>query len=185
MSITAHPQIRIPSGTYQIDTAHSTIGFAARYAMVSKVRGTFTEFDGKAVVAENLADSTAAITIEVDSLSTHQEQRDAHLRSADFFDIENHPQITFVSTSVVPREDQLSVTGDLTIKGTTRTISIDFEHTGSARDAFGNERVGFAGFVRVNRRDWGLTWNVALEAGGVMVSENVTLELEISLIRTV
>jgi len=182
MSTTVATQL--PTGTYTIDTAHSTVGFVARHAMVTKVRGSFTEFEGTAVVAEDLTQSTAAITIKVDSINTRNEQRDGHLRSNDFFDIENHPEISFVSTSVIPNGDVLSVTGDLTIKGTTKPVTIDFEFTGSATDPFGNERVGFEGSVVVNRKEWGVNWNAALEAGGVLVSEKVTLEFDISAIKS-
>jgi len=175
---------KLATGTYTIDPAHSTIGFVARHAMVTKVRGSFTEFEGKAVVAENLADSAAEVTIKVDSIDTRNDQRDGHLRSNDFFDIANHPEIRFVSTSVVPVGDVLEVTGDLTIKGITKPVTIAFEYTGSATDPFGNERVGFEGSVVVNRKDWGVNWNAALEAGGVLVSEKVTLEFDISAIKT-
>ncbi|HET7689451.1 MAG TPA: YceI family protein [Nocardioidaceae bacterium] len=181
MSTTVATQL--PTGTYTIDTAHSTVGFVARHAMVTKVRGSFTEFEGNAVVAEDLAQSSASITIKVDSINTRNEQRDGHLRSNDFFDIENHPEISFVSTSVAPLDNGLSVTGDLTIKGTTKPVTIDFEFTGSATDPFGNQRVGFEGSVVVNRKDWGVNWNAALEAGGVLVSEKVTLEFDISAIK--
>jgi len=175
---------KLAVGTYTIDPSHSTIGFVARHAMVTKVRGSFTEFEGIAVVAENLADSTAGITIKVASVTTRNEQRDGHLLSGDFFDIETYPEIKFVSTSVVPEGDALKVTGDLTIKGVTKPVTVDFEYTGSATDPFGNERVGFEGSVVVNRKDWGVNWNAALEAGGVLVSEKVTLEFDISAIKT-
>ncbi len=174
----------IAAGTYTIDAAHSSVGFVARHAMVTKVRGSFTELEGHAVVAPELADSTAQITIKVDSINTKNEQRDGHLRSGDFFDVENFPEITFVSTSVEPRGDVLRTTGDLTIKGVTKPVTVDFEFTGSARDPFGNDRAGFEGSVVVNRKDWGLSWNAALETGGVLVSEKVTLEFDISAIRT-
>jgi len=174
---------KLATGTYTIDPSHSTIGFVARHAMVTKVRGSFNEFEGNAVVAENLADSTAQVNIVVASVTTRNEQRDGHLLSGDFFDIETYPEIKFVSTSVVPEGDALKVTGDLTIKGVTKPVTVDFEYTGSATDPFGNERVGFEGSVVVNRKDWGVNWNAALEAGGVLVSEKVTLEFDISAIK--
>jgi polyisoprenoid-binding protein YceI len=173
----------IAAGTYTIDASHSTVGFVARHAMVTKVRGSFTEFEGQAVVAENLADSTAQVSIKVASVTTRNEQRDGHLLSGDFFDIETYPEITFASTSVVPQGNVLKTTGDLTIKGVTKPVTIDFAYTGSATDPFGNERVGFEGSVVVNRKDWGVSWNAALEAGGVLVSEKVTLEFDISAIK--
>ena len=116
---------RIPTGTYNLDAAHSTIGFVARHAMVTKVRGSFTEFEGSAIVAEDLNESSAKVTIKVDSIDTRNEQRDGHLRGNDFFDIANHPEITFVSTSVVAEDHALEVTGDLTIKGVTKPVTID------------------------------------------------------------
>jgi polyisoprenoid-binding protein YceI len=174
----------IAAGTYAIDPAHSTIGFVARHAMVTKVRGSFSEFEGRAVVGEDLAESSAEVTIQVDSVNTRNEQRDGHLRSNDFLDIENHKEIRFVSTSVVPDGDTLAVTGDLTIKGVTKPVTVPFEFTGSATDPFGNERVGFEGSVVINRKDWGVNWNAALEAGGVLVSEKVTLEFDISAIKS-
>jgi polyisoprenoid-binding protein YceI len=176
---------QIPTGTYTIDTAHSTVGFVARHAMVTKVRGSFTEFEGKAVVADDPSRSSAEVTINVDSIDTRNEQRDGHLRSNDFLDVENHPQIAFVSTAVAPVGDVLRTTGDLTIKGTTKPVTIDFAYTGSATDPFGNERIGFEGSVVINRKDWGVNWNAALEAGGVLVSEKVTLEFDISAIKSV
>jgi len=175
---------KLAAGTYTIDPSHSTIGFVARHAMVTKVRGSFTEFEGQAVVGENPADSSAEVTIKVASVTTRNEQRDGHLLSGDFLDIESYPEIRFASTSVVPDGDVLKVTGDLTIKATTLPVTVDFEYAGSATDPFGNERVGFEGSVVVNRKDWGVNWNAALEAGGVLVSEKVTLEFDISAIKS-
>jgi len=177
--------LKLATGTYTVDPAHSTIGFVARHAMVTKVRGQFTEFDAAADVdGDDLAQSKVSVTIKADSIDTRNDQRDGHLRSNDFLDIENHPEITFVSGDVTPVDDDvLRVTGDLTIKGVTKPVTIDFTFEGSATDPFGNERVGFAGSVVVNRKDWGVNWNAALEAGGVLVSEKVTLEFDISAIR--
>jgi polyisoprenoid-binding protein YceI len=174
------------TGDYTVDPSHSRIGFVARHAMVTKVRGQFTDFDATAHIdAEDPRRSSASVTIKVDSIDTRNDQRDAHLRGNDFFDLAAHPEITFVSTAVEPvADDVLRVTGDLTIKGVTRPVTIDFTFEGSAVDPFGNHRVGFEGSVVVNRKDWGITWNAALEAGGVLVSEKVTLELELSAIRT-
>ena len=175
-----------PTGTYAIDPTHSRIGFVARHAMVTKVRGSFNEFTGTGFFdADNPANSRAEVTIQAASIDTRNADRDAHLRSNEFFDMETYPQITFVSTSVEPGGDgTYRVTGDLTIKGVTRPVTIEFEYTGSAVDPFGNQRIGFEGATVVNRKDWGITWNAALEAGGVLVSEKVTLEFEVSAIRT-
>jgi polyisoprenoid-binding protein YceI len=177
---------QLASGTYTVDPSHSRIGFVARHAMVTKVRGSFNEFEATAQIdAEDLTRSSAQVTIKVDSIDTRNEQRDGHLRSNDFLDIAGHPELTFVSTEVAPvSADVVRVTGDLTIKGVTRPVSIDFTYEGSAVDPFGNQRVGFEGSVVINRKDWGITWNAALEAGGVLVSDKITLELEISAIKT-
>jgi polyisoprenoid-binding protein YceI len=176
---------QLTSGTYTVDPSHSHIGFVARHAMVTKVRGSFNEFEATAQVdAEDLTRSTAQVSITVDSIDTRNEQRDGHLRSNDFLDIANHPEITFASTSVTPvSEDVVRVTGDLTIKGESRPVTVDFTFEGSAVDPFGNQRVGFEGSVVINRKDWGITWNAALEAGGVLVSDKITLEFEISAIK--
>lgn len=173
----------VPAGSYTIDTAHSQVGFTARHAMVTKVRGAFDEFDGNATVGADLADSTVNVSIKAASVNTRNEQRDAHLVSGDFLDVEAFPTLTFTSTKVEQADDGLKITGDLTIKDVTRPITIPFSYEGAATDPFGNERVGFEGSVVVNRKDFGLTWNAALEAGGVLVSDKVTLEFEISAIK--
>ncbi len=176
----------VVSGTYAVDPAHSRIGFVARHAMVTKVRGSFNEFEGSGDLnAENPANSHFELTIQANSIDTRNADRDAHLRSNDFFDMEHYPEIKFVSTEVEQVDEaNYRVTGDLTIKGVTRPVTIDFEYTGSAVDPFGNERVGFEGTTTITRKDWGVNWNVALEAGGFLVSEKVTLEFEISAIRS-
>jgi polyisoprenoid-binding protein YceI len=180
---TLHTQI--PAGTYTVDASHSHIGFVARHAMVTKVRGSFNEFSATASFdPADPAASRAEVTIDVASIDTRSEQRDGHLRSGDFFDVETYPTLRFASTQVeLADEGTLRVTGDLTIKDVTKPVTIDFEYTGTARDPFGNDRVGFEGSVVVNRKDWDLTWNAALETGGVLVSDKVTLELELSAIR--
>ena len=172
------------AGDYTIDTAHTRIGFSARHAMVTTVRGQFTEFEGTAHIdTANPSASSAKVGIRAASINTGQADRDGHLVSADFFDVETFPEITFVATDVA-RVDAATwtVTGDLTIKGVTRPVSIDFESNGSARDPFGNLRVGFEGSTTINRKDWGLTWNAALETGGVLVSEKIKLEFDVSAI---
>jgi len=174
------------SGTYTVDPSHSRIGFVARHAMVTKVRGAFNEFDATARIdGEDLGRSSVSVSIKTGSIDTRNEQRDGHLRSNDFLDIESFPEITFVSTDVVPvGTDVVRVTGDLTIKGTTRPVTVDFTYEGTATDPFGNLRVGFEGAVTINRKEWGVSWNAALEAGGVLVSEKITLEFEISAIKS-
>ncbi len=176
----------ILTGNYTVDPAHSRIGFVARHAMVTKVRGSFNEFEGSGYFdATNPANSKLQLTITAASIDTRNADRDAHLRSNDFFDMDRYPQITFASTGVEQTGDtQYRVSGDLTIKGVTRPVTINFEYTGSAIDPYGNQRIGLEGTASVNRKDWGVNWNAALEAGGVLVSEIVTLEFEVSAIRT-
>jgi polyisoprenoid-binding protein YceI len=173
------------SGDYVLDPAHSRIGFVARHAMVTKVRGSFNEFEGKGYFdAADPSRSHLEVTIKAASIDTRNADRDAHLRTNDFFDMETYPEIRFVSTAV-ERVDETTyrVSGDLTIKGVTRPVTIDFEYTGSAVDPFGNQRLGLEGTTTVNRRNWGINWNAALDAGGVLVGEKVLLEFEVSAIR--
>jgi polyisoprenoid-binding protein YceI len=179
---THSPQL---TGSYTLDPAHSRIGFVARHAMVTKVRGSFNDVAGSGYFdAEDPSRSRLEVTIQADSIDTRNADRDAHLRGNDFFDMENYPQIRFASTSVEAVDaTNYRVTGDLTIKGITQPVTIDFEYTGSATDPFGNDRIGLEGSVVVNRKDWGVNWNAALEAGGVLVSEKVTLEFEVSAVR--
>ena len=173
------------SGDYTLDVSHSRLGFSARHAMVTTVRGAFKDFDGTATIdTANPAASKVALTIDASSIDTGSADRDGHLRSGDFFDIDTHKQLSFVSTKVERDGDEWAITGDLTIKDVTRPVTIVFEETGSARDPFGNVRVGFEGETTINRKDWGLTWNAALETGGVLVSDKVTLEFEISAIKS-
>lgn len=173
------------TGTYRIDPAHSRIGFSARHAMVTKVRGAFNEYDGTGYFdAENPSQSRFDITIKAESIDTRNADRDAHLKGNDFFDMENFPEIRFRSTSVEPAGDSnYRVSGDLTIKGVTLPVRFDLELTGSAVDPFGNHRIGLEGKTTVNRKDWGVNFNVALEAGGVLVSEKVDLEFEVSAVK--
>jgi polyisoprenoid-binding protein YceI len=153
--------------------------------MVTKVRGGFNSFDAQAFIdGDDLSKSTVTVSIDVDSIDTRNEQRDGHIRSNDFLNIEQFKQITFTSTSVsTVGDDVVRITGDLTIKDVTKPVTIDFTYEGAAVDPFGNHRVGFEGSVVINRKDWGVNWNAALEAGGVLVSEKVTLEFELSAIK--
>jgi polyisoprenoid-binding protein YceI len=185
MTTASAPALTELTGTYTLDPAHSRIGFVARHAMVTKVRGSFDEFAGTAVLdGANPANSRVEVTIDAASIDTRNAQRDEHLRSNDFLAMQEYPKITFASTGVREAgETTFEVTGDLTIKGVTNEITIPFEFEGAAKDPFGNQRVGFEGSATINRRDYGVTWNAALEGGGVLVSDKVTLEFEISAIK--
>ncbi|HLL08177.1 MAG TPA: YceI family protein [Nocardioidaceae bacterium] len=173
------------SGDYSLDVAHTRIGFSARHAMVTSVRGSFQDFEGTAHLdAADPTKSSAKLTIQVASLTTGQEQRDAHLRSPDFFDVETYPEITFESTDVEQLDgDTYRLVGDLTIKDQTQPVSVDFTFNGSAKDPFGNLRAGFEGRATVNRKDWGLTWNAALETGGFLVADKVKFEFDVSAVK--
>ncbi len=173
------------AGSWTIDASHTRIGFVARHAMVTKVRGAFNEFEGTAVIdGEDFTKSTASLTIQATSIDTRNEQRDGHLRSNDFLGMDEFPEITFASTGVKHTGDTtLELTGDLTIKGTTNSVTVPFDFEGTATDPFGNLRAGFEGSVVINRKDYGITWNAALETGGVLVSEKITLEFEVSAIK--
>ena len=152
--------------------------------MVTKVRGSFTEFSGTASSEENLNNAQISVEIDVNSVDTRNADRDGHLKTGDFFEVEKFPKITFSSTEVTAKDDEtLAVTGDLTIKDVTKSVTIDFEFNGEAVDPFGNTRVGFEGQTTINRKDFGLNFNAALETGGVLVSEKIALNFDISAIK--
>ncbi|MDO5677246.1 MAG: YceI family protein [Propionibacteriaceae bacterium] len=170
-------------GTYVLDPSHTTFSFVTRHAMVTKVRGSFEEFEGQGVVdGANPSASHLEVKINAASVNTRNADRDGHIRSADFFDVENYPTITFKSTDFAVHGNTVDVTGDLTIKDVTKSITIPLEYQGSAKDPFGNNRIGFEGSTQVLRSDFGLTWNAALETGGFLVSDKITLEIEVSAI---
>jgi len=182
--MTTATNTQVTTGDYTIDATHSRVGFVARHAMVTKVRGHFADFSGTAHIdVEDPSKSSAQVTLAVQSIETGNAQRDEHLRTNDFFDAPTFPEITFVSTKVEPTSDGVRMTGDLTIKGTTKPVVIDWEPTGTAVDPYNNLRAGFEGKAVINRSDFGVTWNAALEAGGVLVSEKITLEFDISAIK--
>jgi polyisoprenoid-binding protein YceI len=182
MSATAHPEL---TGDYDVDAEHSRLGFVARHAMVTKVRGAFTKFEGTLHIdGADPTRSTAEFRIDATSIDTGSRQRDDHLRSNDFFDMSTYPEIVFRTTAVEPHGgDSYQVTGDLTVKGVTRPATFDLEFTGSVVDPFGNTRIGFEGTGVVSRIDWGITWNAPLEAGGVLVSDRISLDIDISAIK--
>jgi polyisoprenoid-binding protein YceI len=168
--------------TWRTDPAHTDIQFSAKHMMVTTVRGKFAEVDGSLTLDETDPTASAgAFTVRAASLSTGNEQRDGHLRSGDFFDAETHPEITFVSTAVTPkRGNDYAVTGDLTIRGTTRPVAFDVEFLGLYQ-GFEGRRAGFHATTRLNREDWGLTWNVTLETGGWLVGKEIKLEIDLAM----
>ncbi|MEU0968539.1 YceI family protein [Streptomyces sp. NPDC005917] len=173
------------TGDYTIDPAHTTLGFVARHAMVTNVKGNFREFEGTLHLdGEDPAKSTASLDITMDSITTGSPDRDGHLKSADFFKTDEFPTMTFRSTEAEALGgDDYRITGDLTILGVTKPVTIDLEFNGAAKDPFGNERVGFEGKAEIKRSDWGVTWNASLETGGVLVSDKIKLNFDISAIK--
>lgn len=170
---------------WNIDTAHTSIEFAVRHMMVTTVRGTFggvtgfVDYDEDAVGA-----SVVDVTIDTSTVNTHVGDRDNHLRSPDFLDVANHPTMTFKSTQVTPKgRAAASIEGDLTIRGTTKKVTLEAEFFGTQTSNWGDVRAGFQGTTKINREDWGLTWNQALEAGGVLVGKDVTLTIDLQVIR--
>ena len=186
MSTTTTPTTPLPDslrGTeWRVDAAHTTIEFRVRHAGVAKVRGVFREFEGSLVVDEDGA-ARATGTVEIASLDTGIGARDDHLRSADFFDVERHPQLRFASTAIELDDDRLRVRGELTIRGVTNTIELEGEILGTGVDDEGNDRLGLELRGSLDRRDYGLTWNAALAGGNVLVGNRVDLELEVSAVR--
>ncbi|MFJ4280920.1 YceI family protein [Streptomyces massasporeus] len=181
----ASPELAALTGDYTIDPAHSTIGFVARHAMVTNVKGSFQDFTGALHLdGTDPSRSTASLDVVMDSIETGNADRDGHLKSADFFKADEFPAMTFRSTKAEALGgDDYRITGELTILGTTRPLVIDLEFNGAAKDPFGNERVGFEGKAEILRSEWGLTWNAALETGGVLVSDKIKLNFDISAIR--
>jgi polyisoprenoid-binding protein YceI len=172
------------SGTWDIDPVHSTVGFTAKHAMVATTRGHFSTFKGGATIdTENPANSSIWVDIDADSVNTGNEQRDTHLRSTDFFKVESHPHIIFRSTSIKVDGDEIITAGDLTVAGTTHPVEVTWEFNGLSKDPYGNIRSGWDGTATLNRKDWGLVWNAALETGGFLVSDKIKLVLEIAAVK--
>ncbi|MCP3975378.1 MAG: YceI family protein [bacterium] len=165
-------------GTWQLDASHSSIEFVARHLVVTKVRGGFGTFSGTIDIAENPVDTRIAIEVELGSVTTGSADRDGHLTSPDFFDVENHPKMTFVSTSIVAKDDGYELVGDLTVKGVTKRLALNVDYLGVMNDPWGNAKAAFSASGEVNREDWGLSWNAPLEAGGVLVSKTAKIEIE-------
>lgn len=171
--------------SWQIDSAHSAIQFSVRHMMIAKVRGQFENFEGTIALDEQTpANSKVDVRIEAASINTRSEQRDGHLRSPDFLDAENHPYLTFKSTQVEVLDDtHARLHGDLTIRGISRPVVMDVEYTGQARSPWGTVSYGFSGLTTINRKDWDLTWNQSLETGGVLVGDEITIDIELELVK--
>jgi polyisoprenoid-binding protein YceI len=173
-----------PSGTWRIDPSHSEIQFFVRHMMIAKVRGRFREFEGTIHIGDRPEDSRVDIVIEAASIDTRDRTRDEHLRSADFLDVERHPELRFASTSVqADDKDRWHVTGDLTVRDVTRPVVLDVEYDGALVDPWGNLRAGFLATTEIDREDFDITWNQALEAGGFLVGKGVRIEIDVEAIR--
>jgi polyisoprenoid-binding protein YceI len=177
--------VAIPeAGTFAIDTSHSAAAFAVRHRMVSTTKGRFTDFAGEITIADDPLQSSVAVTIQAASINTGDEQRDGHLRSADFLDVDNYPTLEFKSTSVRhAKGDHFVVDGELTVRGVTKPVSLELEYQGAALDPWGGQRAAFSATTKINREDFGLTWNQALETGGVLVGKDVSIDLEVEAVR--
>jgi len=172
------------TGTWVLDPSHTYIGFAAKHAMVTTVHGSFKEFEGTLELdGDNPEQSSASLVIQAASFDSGNAQRDGHVKGADFLDVESYPTLAFASTSVRRNSDGFVLVGDLTIRGNSRPVEIAVELEGVANDPFGNERVGLSGTTTISRKDFGLTWNVALESGGILVSDKVKISLDVSAVR--
>ena len=171
-------------GIWSVDAGHSTVSFVARHLVVAKVRGQFTEFAGTITVADDRLQTKVEATVQATSIDTRDDGRDGHLRGEDFFDVANHPIWTLVSTGIEGSGSNYVLHTDLTIKGVTKSVDFDLEFEGVATDPWGNTKAGFTAEAEINRKDWGLEWNVALETGGVLVGEKVKIILEIEALKS-
>ena len=169
-------------GTYQIDVSHTTVDFVARHLVVAKVRGTFRDVQGTLTVGERPEDSSLEVTVRTASVDTREEARDTHLRSADFFDVANFPTMTYAATAIRPKGDQWIVDGQLTIRGNTRPVALEIEFLGSISDPWGGARIAFSATGEIDREEFGLTWNAAIETGGLVVSKAIKIEIEAELV---
>jgi polyisoprenoid-binding protein YceI len=171
-------------GVYDIDASHTELGFAVRHMAVSKVRGRFSTFEGTIEIGENPADSKVSVTIDAGSVDTRDETRDQHLRTNDFFDVENHPTWKFVTTAIKPvGPTEFKVEGDLTIRGVTRPVTLDANLEGVVTDPYGNHRVGFSARTSINRDDFDVSFGAVMEAGGLVVAKKVDIEIELEAVR--
>jgi len=169
----------IPAGTWTIDPSHSEVGFSVRHLMVAKVKGTFETFEGTITIAEDVLQSSVTAEVDLASINTRDEQRDGHLTSADFFEVENHPKLTFTSTSVAPKGSDFEVTGDLSIKGTTKSVVLDLEFNGVHPDPWGGTRAGFSAETEISRKEFGVDFEIPMDGGGVVVGDKIKVILEV------
>ncbi|MCY0934933.1 YceI family protein [Streptomyces sp. H34-S4] len=176
--------VELPAvGDWKVDPGHAEVGFLGRHFMLTKVRGRFTGVDATIYIGERPEDSKVTALVDMASVNSGDATRDDHLRSGDFFDVAEHPQATFTSTSVSWDGKSGTLAGDLTIKGFTRRVELDVDYLGYAKDPWGNDRTVFSARGKLNREDWGLTWNMALDTGGFLVSKEIELSLEIEAVR--
>lgn len=173
----------LTAGTWALDPSHSTVGFSVKHLGISRTRGRFGDFAGTVQLADRPEDSSLEVAIQAASIDTRDEGRDGHLRSGDFFAVEEHPVLTYRSTGVTGEGDRWQVEGELTIKGVTRPVALDVRFEGAGGDPWGGERAAFTASAEVNREDFGLTWNQVLDAGGLLVGRNVRIEIEVELVR--
>ncbi len=175
-------EVPVP-GKYVIDPSHSTVGFTVKHMMFSKVRGSFKQFTAEINIAENVEDSSVSATIQMESIDTGDSQRDNHLRSGDFFAIDQYPEMTYSGNKVTKSGGNWVLDGELSIHGVTKSVPLTLEFTGSGVDPYGNQRVGFSASTEINREDFGLTTNVVLEAGGIMIGKDIKIEIELEAIK--
>lgn len=174
----------LPAGTWSVDPTHSSVGFVARHMMVSKVRGSFSDFTADIVIGEDPLQSTLNTVVQMASIDTGNEDRDNHLRTNDFFAIDEYPTMNLRSTGIRADGEDVVLDGELTIRGVTRPVSFDLEFEGTGTDPWGGTRAGFAARTTINRKDFGIEWNTALETGGVLVGDKVQIELDIQLVKS-
>lgn len=174
---------QIEAGTWKLEKQHTKVGFVAKHLMVTKVRGHFADYDGTVEIADDLTESTIEVNVDAASLTTGAADRDEHLRSGDFFDVANYPELRFVSTEITQDGDEFEIEGDLTIRDASAPVTLRAKYEGTVTDPWGNERIGISARADINREDWGLTWNAALEGGGWLVSKDVVLEIEGQLVK--
>jgi polyisoprenoid-binding protein YceI len=175
--------VELPApGTWRIDPGHAEVGFVGRHFGLTRIRGRFTGVSGEVVVADDIARSSVTVEIDMATVTSGDVTRDDHLRSADLFDVEAHPTAAFRSTGLVVEGRSGRLAGELTLKGVTRPVTLEVEHLGHARDPWGNDRVVFSAATTIDREDWGLTWNMVLEAGGLLVSKRIRIEIEVELV---